>query len=98
MSTSGATLDPDALRARYRAERDKRLRGDGNAQYVTLTDRWRDGVPRCTGYYNNEGKVSPQARQNFFFMGGPLELVELLDRWRADGRMDGLALDLGPPA
>jgi cyclohexanone monooxygenase len=26
-------FDPDALRAKYRAERDKRLRADGNAQY-----------------------------------------------------------------
>ena len=50
----------------------------------------------CTpGYYNNEGQLSPQARQNMFFMGGPLEFVELLDRWRAEGRMEGLALD--PP-
>jgi cyclohexanone monooxygenase len=29
----GLGFDPDALRARYRAERDKRLREDGNAQY-----------------------------------------------------------------
>ena len=28
-----APLDPEALRAKYQAERDKRLRGDGNAQY-----------------------------------------------------------------
>ena len=50
----------------------------------------------CTpGYYNNEGQLSPQARQNMFFMGGPLEFVELLDRWRTEGRMEGLALD--PP-
>ena len=27
-------VDPEALRARYRAERDKRLRADGNDQYV----------------------------------------------------------------
>ena len=26
-------FDPEVLRAKYRAERDKRLRGDGNAQY-----------------------------------------------------------------
>ena len=29
-------FDPDALREKYRLERDKRLRGDGNAQYVEL--------------------------------------------------------------
>ncbi|HKR88357.1 MAG TPA: monooxygenase, partial [Phenylobacterium sp.] len=27
-------LDPETLRAKYRAERDKRLRPDGNSQYV----------------------------------------------------------------
>ncbi len=30
-------FDPDALRARYRAERDKRLRAEGNAQYRPMT-------------------------------------------------------------
>jgi hypothetical protein len=30
---SGPDFDPDALRAKYRAERDRRLRPDGSAQY-----------------------------------------------------------------
>jgi cyclohexanone monooxygenase len=30
---AGSGFDPDALRARYRAERDRRLRADGNHQY-----------------------------------------------------------------
>ena len=29
-------FDPDALREKYRAERDKRLRADGNEQYVEV--------------------------------------------------------------
>ena len=33
-------FDPAALRARYRAERDKRLRADGNAQYAEMTGRF----------------------------------------------------------
>jgi cyclohexanone monooxygenase len=33
-------FDPDALRAKYRAERDKRLRADGNEQYVEMTGRF----------------------------------------------------------
>ena len=33
-------FDPKALRARYREERDKRLRADGNAQYVEMTGRY----------------------------------------------------------
>ena len=36
--TLGAVdFDPDALKARYLAERDKRLRPDGNDQYVEVT-------------------------------------------------------------
>jgi cyclohexanone monooxygenase len=34
---SGAAFDPDALRARYRQERDRRLRGDGTDQYIVTT-------------------------------------------------------------
>jgi cation diffusion facilitator CzcD-associated flavoprotein CzcO len=33
-------FDPEALRAKYRAERDKRLRTDGNEQYVEMTGRF----------------------------------------------------------
>lgn len=33
---SGLDFDPDALKARYRAERDKRLRAEGNEQYVEV--------------------------------------------------------------
>jgi cyclohexanone monooxygenase len=33
-------FDPDALRARYRAERDKRLRADGNDQYVEVSGQF----------------------------------------------------------
>jgi cation diffusion facilitator CzcD-associated flavoprotein CzcO len=33
-------FDPDALREKYRLERDKRLRPDGNAQYVEITGRF----------------------------------------------------------
>ena len=33
---SKPALDKEALLAKYRAERDKRLRADGNAQYLRL--------------------------------------------------------------
>jgi cation diffusion facilitator CzcD-associated flavoprotein CzcO len=39
-STPPATPDREALQARYRAERDKRLRADGNAQYLQPTGRF----------------------------------------------------------
>jgi cyclohexanone monooxygenase len=35
-AVSGIDFDPDALRARYREERDKRIRSDGNEQYVEV--------------------------------------------------------------
>jgi cation diffusion facilitator CzcD-associated flavoprotein CzcO len=37
---TGLGFDPDALRAKYREERDKRLRSDGIAQYVELTGKF----------------------------------------------------------
>ena len=33
-------FDPDALRAKYKAERDKRLRADGEAQYLEVSGRF----------------------------------------------------------
>ncbi len=35
-TNSGLDFDPEALRAKYREERDKRLRSDGNQQYVEV--------------------------------------------------------------
>lgn len=43
MSDQGAAavqFDPEALREKYRAERDKRLRAEGNAQYVEVTGKY----------------------------------------------------------
>ena len=37
-----ASFDPDALRDRYRAERDKRIRADGNEQYLQIAGRFAD--------------------------------------------------------
>src|SRR4051794_14730337 len=39
-SPTAPPLDKDALRRRYREERDKRLRPDGSAQYVEPTGRF----------------------------------------------------------
>jgi hypothetical protein len=41
MTTSpGRAFDPDDLRAKYLRERDKRLRADGNDQYVEVKGRF----------------------------------------------------------
>jgi hypothetical protein len=37
-------FDPDALRAKYQAERDKRVREDGNAQYIEVEGQFRHFV------------------------------------------------------
>jgi cyclohexanone monooxygenase len=47
-------FDPEALKAKYRAERDKRLRQDGNAQYVEIKDRF--------AHYLDDPYVQPVAR------------------------------------
>jgi cyclohexanone monooxygenase len=48
----------------------------------------------CTpGYYNSEGQVGNKG--GFFsdmYGAGPLRFFEVLEHWRADGRMQGLAL------
>jgi cation diffusion facilitator CzcD-associated flavoprotein CzcO len=50
-----------------------------------------DFAEQCTpGYYNNEGRPDAASRQNGFFFGGPMEFVEILEAWRADGTMPGL--------
>jgi cyclohexanone monooxygenase len=38
--TAALAFDPDALRAKYREERDRRLRADGNDQYVEVKGRF----------------------------------------------------------
>ena len=39
MSRARPHIDRDALRKKYAAERDKRLRPDGNAQYIRIENR-----------------------------------------------------------
>jgi cation diffusion facilitator CzcD-associated flavoprotein CzcO len=39
-AVAGVPFDPDALRRKYREERDKRLRDEGNAQYIEVTGRF----------------------------------------------------------
>ncbi len=48
---SALGFDADALREKYRRERDKRLRADGNAQYVEMKDAY--------GHYLDDPYVAP---------------------------------------
>jgi cation diffusion facilitator CzcD-associated flavoprotein CzcO len=61
-------IDKDALKARYRAERDKRLRADGNAQYQRLTGRFAHyAVDPYTPFQEREAKTD---HVTFAFVGG----------------------------
>jgi cyclohexanone monooxygenase len=48
----------------------------------------------CTpGYYNSEGDVdNPYGVARLRYGGGPDHFFELLEKWRSDGRLEGLEL------
>ena len=62
------TLDRDAIHERYRRERDKRVRADGNDQYIEVTGRF--------AHYVDDPYVEPVEREPLFdevtavFIGG----------------------------
>ena len=50
-------------------------------------------LEECTpGYYNNEGKPSLRAVRDGPYGGGPIAFVQLLEAWRAEGGLQGLAV------
>jgi cation diffusion facilitator CzcD-associated flavoprotein CzcO len=71
---------------------------DGETAYVeevrSLARLGQRFYMECTpGYYNSEGMVGN--RQGFFsdmYGAGPIRFFEVLDEWRSNGRLEGLAL------
>jgi cyclohexanone monooxygenase len=67
-SPASPAFDPEALRRKYREERDKRLRGDGNTQYIEVKDEY--------GHYLDDPYVAPIIRSpksdsvEFLVIGG----------------------------
>ena len=53
--------------------------------WVTVPPLWCSCSDR-----NAEGNPSRKTRRNGFFFGGPTEFAELLEAWRADGKLEGL--------
>src|SRR4051812_78847 len=53
--TAELRFDPEALREKYRQERDKRLRAEGNAQYVEVTGKF--------AHYLEDPYVEPIVRE-----------------------------------
>src|SRR5215211_7065242 len=56
--TGERPFDPDALREKYRQERDKRLRADGSSQYVEVTGAF--------AHYLEDPYVQPVEREPLF--------------------------------
>ncbi len=57
-ATTALPFDPDALREKYRQERDKRLRAEGNEQYVEITGSF--------AHYRDDPYVQPIERPALF--------------------------------
>ena len=53
-TTAALAFDPEALRRKYREERDKRLRAEGNQQYIEIKDQF--------GHYLEDPYVAPIER------------------------------------
>jgi cation diffusion facilitator CzcD-associated flavoprotein CzcO len=66
MTDATPTLDKAALLARYRAERDKRLRPDGNAQYLPLAGH----LPTDDPYTPRTERPPKTGHVRFAFIGG----------------------------
>jgi cyclohexanone monooxygenase len=53
-----------------------------------------DFLENCTpGYYNNEGRPGERSAQDGFYGGGSPEFFRILEAWRAEGKLAGLAVD-----
>jgi cyclohexanone monooxygenase len=51
-------------------------------------------LEECTpGYYNNQGKPSAAAVRNGPYGAGSIAFIELLEKWRAEGSLQGLELN-----
>jgi cation diffusion facilitator CzcD-associated flavoprotein CzcO len=66
MTDTAPTLDKAALLARYRAERDKRLRPDGSAQYLPLAGH----LPTDDPYTPRTERAPKTGHVRFAFIGG----------------------------
>lgn len=61
---------------------------------VELARLQQEFTKQCTpGYYNNEGKVSDVVLRNSWYGLGSPAFIELLQKWRKAGKLDGLAYE-----
>jgi hypothetical protein len=82
-----ADIDIPALREKYRIERDRRLRPEGQRQYLVTQGEFADH------YYNNEGEAKRR-----WFLGEPYgpgfyAFDKLIQEWRDKADLEGLVIE-----
>jgi cyclohexanone monooxygenase len=61
---------------------------------LALGEGRRKFLESCTpGYYNDEGRDSEQLARSLSLGAGPVAFIEVLRKWRSEGRFSGLELD-----
>ncbi len=68
MASGSVEIDRESLRARYLSERDKRLRSDGNAQYVEVVGEFARFVD--DPYVEPKERSARHDEVTFAFIGG----------------------------
>ncbi|MEM1437116.1 MAG: hypothetical protein AAGG11_23920 [Pseudomonadota bacterium] len=94
-------FDPEALRQKYREERDKQVievtaeaEADWVAQIIALAGTGATAfLEECTpGYYNREGRAGQTNMQNSPYAPGINAFNDLLRSWREAGDLHGMTL------
>ena len=87
-------FDPDALREKYRAERDKRIRADGNDQYVEVTGDFSHYVddPHATPGFTREALAQ---KVEVVIIGGGFGGMLAAARLREAGITDFMLIEKG---
>jgi len=63
---------------------------------ISLSGMGRQFLEECTpGYYNNEGKPNLRSAQDGFYGAGPIAYFGVLRRWRDEGTMPGMVVEVG---
>lgn len=92
-------LDKDVLKRKYAIEREKRLRPDGNAQYLRLKGQLAHyleilehcrRVGRHFGLYNEGQPPGPEAAFSVGYPHGASAFFDYIDQWREAGDHAGL--------
>ena len=85
-------FDPDAMRERYRIERDKRLRPDGSEQYIEVTGQF--AKYRDDPYVARIDRDPIEAEHEVVLIGGGFGGLQAGARLREAGTFEGL--EFGP--